>query len=103
MKWRIDEIEAQDGVITAVKYHISHVENDQLIESEGNWTFRKLHTDVSFDQVTEELVIEWIQEDEIIDGNPVISGRILEQHKELAKEKVIAPWKPQIFIPNIKG
>jgi hypothetical protein len=103
MKWRIDEIEAQHGVITAVKYHISHVENDQLVESEGNWTFRKPHTEVLFDQVTEELVIEWIQEDEIIDGNPVISGRILEQHKELAKEKVIAPWKPQIFIPNIKG
>jgi len=103
MKWRINEIEAQDGVITAVKYHISHVENDQLVESEGNWTFRKPHEDVPFDTVTEELVISWLQEDEIINGNPVISGRILEQHNELAKEKVVAPWKPQIFIPNIKG
>jgi hypothetical protein len=103
MKWRIDEIETQDGVITAVKYHISHVENEQLVEAEGNWTFRKPHSDVPFESITEELVISWIQEDEIIDGNPVISGRILEQHKELAKEKVVAPWKPQIFIPNIKG
>ena len=101
MKWRIDEIEAVDGVITGVKYHVSHQIEETTVESEGNWTFRHDHQKVPFEQVTEEMIAEWLEEDEVIDGTAVITGRILEQHEELNKTKVIPPWKPQIFIPNL--
>ena len=97
--WKILELYAADGAITSAKYHCAVSEEDNTVETEGYWDFPESGT-VPFDQVTEEMVIGWIEEASIKDGKSVIKSRLEEQLKAQRKP-VPAPWMPQVFTPNI--
>ena len=97
--WKILELYAADGQITSAKYHCTVIDGDDSVETEGYWDFPESGT-VPFDQVTEEMVIGWIEEASIKDGKSVIKSRLKEQLKAQRKP-VPAPWMPQIFTPNI--
>ena len=100
MKWLISDIDEKDGVITSVKYHVSYTDDDITVETEGYWTFKKVNPQVKFEDVTEEMIGQWIEEDQIVDGYAVITDRLKEQHQALQTTKVIPPWKPQVFTPK---
>jgi hypothetical protein len=100
MKWVISDIDAKDGVITSAKYHVSYSDNDITVETEGYWLFRKVDPKVKFEDVTEEMIGEWIEEDQVIDGRGVIIDRLKEQHEALQTPKTIPPWQPQVFTPK---
>ena len=97
--WKILELYAADGSITSAKYHCIVSDGDDSVETEGYWDFPEGGT-VPFDQVTEEMVIGWIEEASIKDGKSVIKSRLEEQLKAQRKP-VPAPWMPQVFTPNI--
>ena len=97
--WKILELYAADGQITSAKYHCTVSDGDDSVETEGYWDFPEIGT-VPFDQVTEEMVIGWIEQASIKDGKSVIKSRLEEQLKAQRKP-VPAPWMPQVFTPNI--
>ena len=54
-----------------------------------------------FDQVTEQLVAQWIESETYKDGQNLITTRLEEQLKSLEKQAVIPPWMPQVFKPDL--
>ena len=101
-KWAILDVSAKDGLITHAKYKVSLTDQDQTVETEGNWWFNGTEEKVPFDQVTEEMVAFWIEQETMKDGVNLIKSRLEEQLNELNKaEAVIPPWMPQVFTPNI--
>ena len=94
MEWKITDIHANDGMIVSAKYHVKHIDGD-TVETEGYWHFSEFGN-VPFDQVTEEMVIEWIKQ---ADVENKIETNILKQMNQ--PQRVIAPWLPQTFTPQL--
>lgn len=100
-KWTISDIQAEDGRIVSAKYHVVAESDDLSVATEGNWSFDGVAS-VPFEDVTEEMVISWIEELSFRDGKCVIKSRLDEQLEALANRKsVVAPWLPQVFTPDL--
>ena len=95
--WKITDMFAVDGLITRVRYHCTAIENDVSIETEGTWQFLDPKPNVAFDQVTEQMVADWID----AETKGSIKENLQKQMQTLGVKPVIAPWLPQIFTPNI--
>jgi hypothetical protein len=101
-EWKILDLTATDGQITSAKYHCTASEEGLSVETEGNWKLEAGETSIPFAEVTEELVVKWIEDSSVVDGKCVIKSRLVEQLQALQKQNVVvAPWLPQIFTPNI--
>jgi len=94
MDWRILGIEAKDGAVTSAKYYVTN----GTVDTEGNWYFPEVGQ-IPYDQITEEMVIVWIKEATMKDGKNIIESRLEEQSEQ--PTKVIPPWLPQTFTPNL--
>ena len=99
--WKIHDIDATDGLITQVKYSVVARELDISVETEGYWKFGDPVLRKPFEQVTEEDVIAWVKVDSIRESKNIIESRLEEQVIALEKQKVIPPWLPQVFTPNL--
>ena len=99
--WKILEIFAENGLITHAKYFVTAFEDDKKVETAGNWWFQNPEIKVPFDQVTEQLVAQWIESETYKDGQNLIITRLVEQLKSLGKQVVIPPWMPQVFKPDL--
>ena len=99
-EWSITETQVQEGLILCAKYHVIAKEDDLSVETEGYWTFDNPKMTIPFDQVTEEMVVGWIDAAAMKDGKSVIKSRLEEQLNN-KKQPVPAPWMPQVFTPNI--
>lgn len=99
--WKILEIYADDGLITSAKYLCSVVDGEKTVDTEGYWTFQEPQLIVPFDQVTEEMIAQWIEDSSVVDGKNIIKSRLAEQLETLQKQPVPAPWMPQVFTPNL--
>ena len=99
--WKITEITAEEGVILHAKYHVTAYDETNSVETEGNWWFSDKIVKKPFDQVTEEDVAQWIEQESIQDGNSTIKSGLDKQLANLGKKAVIPPWMPQIFKPEI--
>jgi hypothetical protein len=95
--WKITDMFAVDGLITQVRYHCTAIENGVSIETEGTWQFFDPKLNVAFDQVTEQMVADWID----AETKGSIKENLQKQMQTLSVKPVIAPWLPQIFTPNI--
>ena len=97
-EWSITETQAQDGLIICAKYHVTAKEDDLSVETEGYWTFDSPKMTIPFDQVTEEMIVEWIEKETMRDGNCIIKSRLKEQLDSLSKGQFTPPpWMPQTF------
>ena len=99
--WKIHDIDAADGLITEVKYSVVATELDTSVETEGYWKFGDPVLRKPFEEVTEEDVIAWVRADSMQNGVNIIESRLEEQVIALEKQKVIPPWLPQVFTPNL--
>lgn len=95
--WKITDVQASDGVITQAKYHVTLSKDGETIETEGHWRFGDPVAKVAFDQVTEEMVIDWVKEEATQYGKNIIESRLTEQLEALQTPKVLPPWVPQVF------
>ena len=94
MTWKISDIQATDGLITSARYHVSLEKDGHKADTEGYWKFNEPSLKLEFDQVTEEMVIDWIKQE----SNGAIEQRLQDQIAALAAtKKVVAPWLPQTF------
>ena len=100
-KWKITDIQAEDDRITSAKYYVLAESDKFSVDTEGSWSFDGQAT-VPFAEVTEEMVVSWIEESSMRDGKCVIKSRLDEQLQALANKKpVAAPWMPQVFTPDL--
>ena len=100
--WKIEGLTAQDGLITHAKYRCTVSENGQSVSTEGNWWFNEPKIKVPFEQVSEEMVAGWIEQEAVKDGVCHIKSRLEQQLKALEAHKpVVAPWLPQVFKPEL--
>ena len=96
--WKILDIDGKDGVITSAKYFVQASDDTNTVATEGNYYFDAKDAIIPTSQVTEQMVIGWIQTAAIKDGKNVILDRLQEQLNELGKQKtMVAPWLPQVF------
>jgi hypothetical protein len=101
-QWKILEVFAKDEVITGAKYHLIGSEDDISVETEGNWYFDCPTAKVPFLDVTEDMIVNWIEADAIRDGENHIKMGIKKQVEALKSHKPVpAPWMPQVFKPEI--
>ena len=92
--WKITDIQATDGLITSAKYYVFVEKDGYSADTEGYWHFIEPSLKTPFDQVTEEMVSSWIQNE----SNGNIEKRLQDQINALAATKrVVAPWLPQTF------
>ena len=94
------DIKANDeGLITQAKYHARVGEKDMAVETEGTWFFKGQRLVVPFKNVTENMVIEWIN----TESDGLIEKRMAAQLKTLAeRNSTPLPWAPQVFKPKIE-
>lgn len=117
MKWKILDIEADNGLITKARYLVTAKNDVTEVSTEGWWHFQEPVLVIPFAEVKEQDVIGWIDAEasrptvlSSFDGNVVtnnkhqITARLQEQLALLTKQmenKVVAPWLPQVFTPEI--
>lgn len=96
--WKISELKGDDKAIYQAKYHLSLIEDDLRIDTEGYWNFDAKKATVPTSQVTEEMVANWIDQGTTQDGVSSIKSRLIEQLEAVKKQQEIAlPWKPPTF------
>ena len=98
--WEIIKIFSKEDLITEIKYKL--IGNNQIItiETEGTYLFNDPVLNVPFLEVTEEMVINWIEKETIVNGQSHIKSGIEKQFNDLKNIEVVAPWLPQVFTPN---
>ena len=102
-EWKILDIDAKDGVIKSAKYFCAIEEDGLRVETEGNWKFRDPEGEfAAYESVTEQMVVDWINQEAIRDGKNLITSRLEEQLAALQDQTpVVAPWLPQVYTPKI--
>lgn len=96
--WKISELKGDTKAIYQAKYHVSLIEDDLRIETEGYWDFDAKKATIPTSLVTEEMVANWIDESTTQDGVSSIKSRLIEQLESVKKQQEIAlPWKPPTF------
>ena len=97
--WQILKIFSKNELITTVKYKLSGTNQIKIIETEGVYVFNDPVLNVPFLEVTEEMVIDWIEKETIVNGQSHIKSGIEKQFNALENVEVVAPWLPQVFTP----
>jgi len=99
--WKILELSAENDVIIHAKYHVTLKNEDKSVETEGNWYFTNPQNIVALNEVTEQMVCDWIEKEAVKDGISLIKFRLEEQANLLKKSNsIVLPWQPQVFTPN---
>jgi len=98
-KWQIIKIFSKNDLITSVQYKLSGTNQINIIETEGIYLFNDPVLNIPFLEVTEEMVIDWIEKETIVNGQSHIKSGIEKQFNELENVEVVAPWLPQVFTP----
>lgn len=96
--WKILEIQAEDDLITSARYFCKESKGNNTVETEGWCHFAQPKLTTPFANVNEEMVIQWVT-DAI---GEKVKTRLEEQLATLEKQnKIIAPWLPQVFTPEL--
>jgi hypothetical protein len=96
--WKILELNGNDNAIVQAKYLLSLIEDDLRIETEGYWNFDAKKATIPTNQVTEQMVANWIDQGTTQNGVSSIKSRLIEQLEAVKKQQEIAlPWKPPTF------
>lgn len=94
--WKILETFIIDGVLKSVKYWCKATDDQNSVETEGNWKMLTAHT-VDAD-LTEHQVVHWLDLDATQDGKHLIKYRLQEQLDALSSEiSTKPPWAVDTF------
>ena len=96
--WKILELFAE---CKGVKYYISATDGKNIVETEGNHIFSDGIVNISFEQIKETNLIDWLNSDTTKDGVNAIKLNLQNQLKVLESEqKVSFPWLADTFTPG---
>lgn len=95
--WKITDLESKDGIVKSAKYYVIAGDENLKVSTEGYCYFHGFGG-VLLDDVTEEIVINWIKEIHSKDGICFIIERLKEQIEQVQDTKQNdLPWKPKTF------
>jgi len=97
--WKILKIFSKNELITAVKYKLIGDDQTTIIESEGTYYFQDPVLILPFRDVTETILINWLNTETMVDGQSHIKSGIEKQFNALENIEVVAPWLPQVYTP----
>jgi len=97
--WKILKIFSKNELITKVKYKLIGDDQTTIIESEGTYCFQDPVLILPFRDITESIVINWLETETTIDGKSHIKTGIEKQFNDLENVEVVAPWLPQVYTP----
>ena len=99
--WKALEIIEQAGEITQVKYSVTATDSDNLVSTEGFWTFKD-KTHFLQDLTTEKDVIAWIKNESIIDEKCIIEDNLEKQLNGISQQTALKkPWVLPTFTVKI--
>jgi hypothetical protein len=85
-----------DGALKSVKYWCKATEEENSVETEGNWKMRTAH--LVDNDTTEHQVAHWLDLDTTQDGKHLIKYRLQEQLDALSSETTTRPpWAVDTF------
>lgn len=95
---KITQVHEEGGLILWAKYHESLSDDQNTVETEGYYHFQEPKLNVPFDQVTEEMIVGWINDGTTQNGVNAIKSRLQDQLSSLrAAKSVNLPWEAPIF------
>jgi len=95
-EWKILETVIDDGALKAVKYRCKASDDQNMVETEGNWRMRTAHTVDA--ETSEHLVAHWVDLDATQDGKHLIKYRLQEQLDALRSQvSTKPPWAVDTF------
>ena len=94
--WSILETLIIDGALISVKYWCKATDDENSVETEGNWKMRSAY--LVDDETSEKQVVEWLDLDTTQDGKHLIKYRLQEQLDALKLAvKTKPPWIVETF------
>jgi hypothetical protein len=99
--WKIIDLVHDGESLTGAYYHITASDDQNTVETEGQWKFSKPHSEIEFSEIEESLIIRWIEEDDMKDGINTIKSNLEKQLQALKSAKSGLPWVKPTFKPNI--
>lgn len=95
-EWKILETLIIDGVLKSVKYWCKATDDQNSVETEGNWKMRTIH--LIDENTSEHQVLHWLDLDTTQDGKHLIKYRLQEQLDALKQvSEVKPPWAVETF------
>jgi hypothetical protein len=95
-EWKIVETVIESGTLKAVKYRCKASDDQNEVETEGNWRMRVAHT-IDAD-TSEHQVVHWIDLEATQDGKHLIKYRLQEQLDALrSPTSTKTPWAVETF------
>ena len=94
-EWKITEISTDNEIITHAKYHVIAKDEQNSVETEGNWWFSDKTLNIPLENVKEEDIVEWIEKEATVNGECHILANLDKQLTALANnKKQQLPWQP---------
>jgi hypothetical protein len=94
-KWKIIEISTDGELITHAKYHITANNEENSVETEGNWWFSDKILNKPLAEVKEDDIASWIEKEATVNGVCHITNNLDNQLNSLkSNKKSQLPWEP---------
>jgi hypothetical protein len=96
--WDIMDAPSLDGLILSASYKVTLNDDQYSIASEGHWVFDSPTMVTPYDQVTKEMIVQWIEDASIVDGVSSIKSNLEKQLNALkTPQRSGLPWMPGTF------
>jgi hypothetical protein len=96
--WDIIDAPSLDGLILSASYKVILNDDQYSIASEGHWVFDSPTMVTPYDQVTKEMIVQWIEDASIVDGVSSIKSNLEKQLNALKNpQRSGLPWMPGTF------
>ena len=93
--WKILEISTDGELITHAKYHVATNNEENYVETEGNWWFSDKILNIPLSDVKEEDIVSWIKNETTINNVCHITNNLENQVNSLKNnKKTQLPWQP---------
>ena len=91
--WEITGAKNADGLITSADYLVTLNDDQESIQSQGSWVFDSPFLAVPYDQVTQEMIVGWIEKASTVDGVSSIKSNLEKQLTALrSSQRTGLPW-----------
>ena len=96
--WEITDAPSVDGLIHSASYLVTLNDDQYSISSQGHWVFDSPVMMIPYDQVTKEMIVDWIETASTVDGVSSIKSNLEKQLNALkTPKKTGLPWMPGTF------
>jgi len=97
-QWKILEVFAHDGLITHVRYHLTAIDGEHQVNTEGTHYFKDQTIKKPFEEVKESDICSWIDQDTIQEDISSIKLNLADQIELLKNNKKVEfPWLANTF------